>query len=592
MAAQWPAVTRVSATSAVLALAAALVLCAPGCGKKSVTRPEPPPSCEVTPTTLDFGDQVVGTSGDTLVFTIKNTGGGTLTARVRGACGTFAVACGCGHISLKGGESQDVLVRFHPTAAGHASCEFVFGDSVTCSGVTCTGNGILQPACQLSRTELVFPDQLAGTCGDPQSFTITNSGGATLTGTLPATCGGFTVVAGSGPFSLEAGQTRPVSVEFCPTVAGPTTCDLALGGNVTCAALHLSGTAISPQPVCQVTPATLPFGSVVMGGCSDELPFMITNTGAGTLTGTVPASCGLFTVTSGSGPFSLPTGHSWSATAKFCPTAAGASSCDMSFGGNVTCPPMTCVGTGTCNGTITVTSTPPGAIVVVDGADIIPRTPCELTLAQGPHKIYVHRTGYAYFAPSDLTVSPPCTGTTTVNFVGHHITRITADRATWISQAAPAQNFCDSTYFVIGEDAQGNNNRAALIHVPVQPSYTMSVYAAALIIHQSWCSPLAATPMDIVAYPATEDWAPCVPTWNSPVGRTDVKASPATELPFCTEYYWHLDVTGIVTDWVNNLPNYGWVIAAPYPPVGPAIHYFDGINGTKYPYVELDYTDK
>ena len=73
------------------------------------------PVLSVTPSPLDFSSIAVGASKD-LNLTVQNTGGGTLT----GSCTTaapFSLPSGCS-FSLPAGQSQQVKVRFSPTAAG------------------------------------------------------------------------------------------------------------------------------------------------------------------------------------------------------------------------------------------------------------------------------------------------------------------------------------------------------------------------------------------------------------------------------------------------------------------------------------------
>jgi subtilisin family serine protease len=73
----------------------------------------------VTPASGDFGNVIVGQSGD-LVFTVTNTGGGTLTGSASLPAGPFSIVSGS-PFSLGAGASAPITVRFAPTETGPAS---------------------------------------------------------------------------------------------------------------------------------------------------------------------------------------------------------------------------------------------------------------------------------------------------------------------------------------------------------------------------------------------------------------------------------------------------------------------------------------
>jgi hypothetical protein len=85
--------------------------------------PPPQPVLSVTPSSLNFGAVTVGTSKD-LEFTVKNTGGGTLTGDTSTSA-PFSIISGSS-FSLAAGASQAVVVRFSPTTAGSFSGNLSF----------------------------------------------------------------------------------------------------------------------------------------------------------------------------------------------------------------------------------------------------------------------------------------------------------------------------------------------------------------------------------------------------------------------------------------------------------------------------------
>jgi formylglycine-generating enzyme required for sulfatase activity len=99
------------------------------------------------------------------------------------------------------------------------------------------------------------------------------------------------------------------------------------------------------NPRCEVTPTQLAFGNLQIGQTTD-LTFTIKNSGTGTLTGSVGAGCGVFSVTSGTGSYSLGAGQSKQVTVRFAPTVTGAQQCSLALGSSG-CADLTCTGTGT-----------------------------------------------------------------------------------------------------------------------------------------------------------------------------------------------------------------------------------------------------
>jgi hypothetical protein len=204
----------------------------------------------------------------------------------------------------------------------------------------------LEARCLVSRDTLSFGHTRVGDRAGARSFTITNDGEGVLTGTVTDSCGPFVVTSGSGAFRLGPGLSRTIVVEFHPTATGAAGCELSFGGNVRCGAVACSGTGTPRGAVCVLDPAQLAFGDQAVGTCSATRPFTLGNVGGDTLTGSVPSSCGPFTVPVGSGPFRLAPGRSLDVQVRFCPTAAGPAACDLSLGGDVACAALACSGTG------------------------------------------------------------------------------------------------------------------------------------------------------------------------------------------------------------------------------------------------------
>jgi hypothetical protein len=206
----------------------------------------------VTPTVLNFGTVTVGESAD-LTFTITNTGGGLLSGEVIETCTDFDIISGGGAYDLAGGEFVSVTVRFSPSAAGPANCTVETGTD--CADVACSGTGENPPGCQVTPTDLDFGTVTAGESAD-RVFTIENTGGGLLTGEVAETCDHYQIISGGGAYSLGAGETRDVTVQFAPLVAGTFGCTVETGTD--CANVSCTGNAEALSVYADIRPGKCP----------------------------------------------------------------------------------------------------------------------------------------------------------------------------------------------------------------------------------------------------------------------------------------------------------------------------------------------
>ncbi len=200
------------------------------------------------------------------------------------------------------------------------------------------------PACSVSRTSVDFGSLAVGFTSGTQSFAISNSGGGTLTGTVYASCPDFLIASGEGAFSLAGGQSHSVAVQFHPQSTGVKSCVVSAGCSQ---GVTLNG--VGTAPACSVNPTSLAFDTVAVGQ-SVTKTFSVTNVGSGTLAGTVSEACPDFSLV-GSGSYSLAPGQAQTFTVRFSPSAAGAQTCTVGLG-SVSCPGLTCTGTGQLQGPV------------------------------------------------------------------------------------------------------------------------------------------------------------------------------------------------------------------------------------------------
>ncbi|UCG53025.1 MAG: choice-of-anchor D domain-containing protein [Candidatus Latescibacterota bacterium] len=194
--------------------------------------------CLVQPTSIDFDSVAVNGYLDT-TFTIKNPSGETLNGNISESCSHFSIVSGGGPFALAPDDSLVVTVRFEPTAAGERSC-WVETGSELCSDVFCTGVGVLVPVCQVRPDSIDFGVVAVGNVRDT-TFTITNTGGGILSGTVSASCPHYFI--SEGPYDLAAGDSLVVIVVYAPTSDGEHNCTVETG-DLLCSDVQCTGNAV------------------------------------------------------------------------------------------------------------------------------------------------------------------------------------------------------------------------------------------------------------------------------------------------------------------------------------------------------------
>jgi len=184
----------------------------------------PRPALAASPTALDFGELIVGSTGTAQAVTVRNSGNvpNTPTVSVSGSAGAdFTIASnGCGR-SIAAGSSCTVNVSFSPTVPGaRVATLAVSGTGGSSASVHLTGTGKLNPVLTVS-PGVIVPSQVVTIAGTnfPAGATISlawDVGGPAATAVADA----------SGSFSVAAvvpagvgGGTRQVRVASPPEAA-------------------------------------------------------------------------------------------------------------------------------------------------------------------------------------------------------------------------------------------------------------------------------------------------------------------------------------------------------------------------------------
>ncbi|MFC2088909.1 choice-of-anchor D domain-containing protein, partial [Calditrichota bacterium] len=172
-------------------------------------------------------------------------------------------------------------------------------------------------------------------CSSTYWYIMKNIGTGTATGRVSLTgtnSNQFQITSGGGNFSLAAGQEKTIYVKFCPTTEGSKTATLlADGTNCSDVSSSLSGTGIG-NPVLSLNPGSHSYGDIDVNDCSGTYPFLLSNNGTGTATGSVSLTginSDQFQITSGGGSFSLAAGQEKIIDVKFCPTTGGSKTASL-----------------------------------------------------------------------------------------------------------------------------------------------------------------------------------------------------------------------------------------------------------------------
>lgn len=245
------------------------------------------PVASISPTSLTFADQVVGTTSVVQTVTVENTGTSDLNvSAVTVTAGTdFAIdneTCTGGPIAPLGTCTIDV--EFSPTATGplNDDIQIVSDAASSPDTVTLDGTGV-QPAVSIAPPSLSFGSIPVGNSSPPQALTVTNSGTSDLNVSAVALLTGtdFSIdseTCTGAPVAPTA--SCAVNVVFSPTSAAllSDTVQITSDAPTSIDSAAVSGTGVQGA-IANVSPATLDFGNVGVGLTSPALTAQLTNGG-------------------------------------------------------------------------------------------------------------------------------------------------------------------------------------------------------------------------------------------------------------------------------------------------------------------------
>jgi len=305
----------------------------------------------VSPASLNFGSQGVGTTSVTETLTISNPSTVNISIASIAASGNFEQSNNCG-TSLPIGSQCTVNVTFTPTATGLESGAITVTDNTRISplAIPLSGTGVSGAFLTPSPSRTNFAPLAVGTSSTPASTVLLNTGNASLningisiTGTDASD---FTQSNNCGS-SLPPAGSCTVKITFTPTASGSRTASLAVSDTAPGSPQSASLVGTGLGPIASVNPSSLSFAAQAVGTKSTAQVVTLTNSGDAALNLQI-AAVGDFSETNTCST-SLAAGGSCQISVTFQPTATGTRAGSITIADNAVGSPQTVAlsGTGT-----------------------------------------------------------------------------------------------------------------------------------------------------------------------------------------------------------------------------------------------------
>ena len=339
----------------------------------------------LSPATLAFGNQVVGTASTAKVITVQNNQATPLTISGIVTSGNFAQTSTCplSPNTLGARLSCTISVTFTPTVLGQSAGALTVSDDASTSTLTAQLNGAGVIPVGLTPSSLAFSSQVVNTSSASKVITVQNNQAAALTIFGILASGDFAQTSNCplSPNTLGAKLTCTISVTFSPTATSTRTGTLTVNDDASSSpqTAQLSGTGVLP---ISLSPGSISFGNQLFGIASAAKVLTLKNNQTAPL-----AIFGIVT----SGDFSQ------TSTCPLSPsTLAGGASCVISI-------TFTPAGLGTRTGTISIADDVSGSPQVealsgtgsVTGLVSIFVTPANPTLAIGDQQQFIATGGFS-----------------------------------------------------------------------------------------------------------------------------------------------------------------------------------------------------
>ncbi len=306
----------------------------------------------ITPGSINFGNQVTGTTSLISPVQVTNTGGGAANFTSIAVTGTnstdFAQSNNC-QPSLPAQQSCTVNVTFTPTTTGSRGASLTLTDDAPNSPQNVGLSGVGVAPVTLSNSSLNFGAVLVGSSSKAPSVTLTNNQAIALSNISISIIGSaaFTQTNTCGTSIPALGQCG-ITLTFAPTTAGSQTATVNITDSASNSPQTISLKGNGVQPVA-LNPGSLSFGTQAVGTTSAAKVITVTNNQKTTLTFTSITIAG--TNSGDYGEFNtcgtLPPGGKCTVSVTFTPTAKGPRSGTLTLTDSAGTSPQTARLTGT-----------------------------------------------------------------------------------------------------------------------------------------------------------------------------------------------------------------------------------------------------
>jgi hypothetical protein len=239
----------------------------------------------LTPLSLIFAAQQVGTTSTAQPVTLTNTGDQALTGIAVIVTGDFAVANNCGAV-LQAHGSCAISVAYAPTMIGGEAGSLKVTDELRSQAVSLSGTGVAPPGPSATPVSIDFGDYAVGSTSSARTVTITNNGASSLTNLKAAVSAGFAIASNNCPSTLTVGSACQIGVTFSPAALGAATGTLTVSASNLSAPLVVSLSGFGADFSMAVTGSA---SSVIASG--QTATFALQLEGLAGSTGTVALTC-------------------------------------------------------------------------------------------------------------------------------------------------------------------------------------------------------------------------------------------------------------------------------------------------------------
>lgn len=267
------------------------------------------PVVGLSPDSLSFASQTVGTSSAPQAVTLTNAGTSTMTISSITATGDYSQTNTCAG-TLAAGKNCTISITFTPSAGGTR------GGNVTINSAGNSAQSVLligagaSGTASLSATSLSFGNQNIWTTGSSKKITLTNKGSAPLA-IINIVASGDYAQTHTCASSLAAAASCTITVTFTPGATGTRDGDITISDtdSTNLQTVTLSGSGTNPTTTVTVTPGfasatpiqTVQYTASISGVESTDVTWSVDGiTGGNSTVGTI-STAGLYTPPAKSG---------------------------------------------------------------------------------------------------------------------------------------------------------------------------------------------------------------------------------------------------------------------------------------------------